>query len=226
MLSFLTIMGLYEYDSTIFDNLVIPDGIVREDLINSICLDTDELEVIYPSVASMKLAIGIWSKKELPVWNKMYATTKLEYNPLWNTDRTEENTTTETRNLRSTGDQIRDLTSGSNGSSSSTNSGSDTTTTNVSGFNGSGDTEKDRVVNSLGSSNTGTSENNVRDTGSITNDATDTGTIETVLRNRTYGSIGVMTSQVMIKLEREVDEFNIIEYIVNSFKQRFCIGVY
>lgn len=43
---------------------------------------------------------------------------------------------------------------------------------------------------------------------------------------RTHGNIGVTTSQQMIEAERKVSEFNIIDYITDSFKRRFCLIVY
>ena len=43
---------------------------------------------------------------------------------------------------------------------------------------------------------------------------------------RETGNIGVTTTQQMIMEEREVDKFHIDDYIVNSFKRRFCLLVY
>lgn len=43
---------------------------------------------------------------------------------------------------------------------------------------------------------------------------------------RAYGNIGVTTTQTLIKEEREIAEFNIIEYIVNDLINHFCLLVY
>lgn len=40
------------------------------------------------------------------------------------------------------------------------------------------------------------------------------------------GNIGVTTTQSMINEQREVVKFNIYDYIIEEFKQRFCIMVY
>lgn len=48
---------------------------------------------------------------------------------------------------------------------------------------------------------------------------------ELVTERRT-GNIGVTASQDLIKKEREVADFSIIEYITQSFKERFCLLVY
>ena len=48
---------------------------------------------------------------------------------------------------------------------------------------------------------------------------------EQVSERRT-GNIGVTSSQSLVLSEREVAEFSIIEYITQSFKERFCLLVY
>ena len=58
----------------------------------------------------------------------------------------------------------------------------------------------------------------------IDHDSTDTGTI--TREREEHGNIGVTTTQQMIKEEREVDQFNMYDYIVRSFKERFCLVVY
>lgn len=48
---------------------------------------------------------------------------------------------------------------------------------------------------------------------------------ETITENRT-GNIGVTATQDLIKKEREIADFSIIEFITKSFKERFCVLVY
>lgn len=43
---------------------------------------------------------------------------------------------------------------------------------------------------------------------------------------RMWGNIGVTTTQQMIEEERRVSEFNITNYIIESFKRRFCLLIY
>ena len=92
---FLSIMGMYEYDNSLFDGLDVPTYtdknntvhvVNKTDVINSILLNCAELEVIYPKFDIMKLAIGVWSASEQDTWRKMFATQMVEYNPLWNVD--------------------------------------------------------------------------------------------------------------------------------------------
>ena len=92
---FLSIMGMYEYDNSLFNGLDVPtytdkNGVVhvvsKTDVINNILLNCAELEVLYPNFDIMKLAIGVWSASEQDTWRKMFATQMAEYNPLWNVD--------------------------------------------------------------------------------------------------------------------------------------------
>lgn len=48
---------------------------------------------------------------------------------------------------------------------------------------------------------------------------------ETINENRT-GNIGVTATQDLLKKEREIADFSIVEYITQSFKERFCLLVY
>ena len=41
-----------------------------------------------------------------------------------------------------------------------------------------------------------------------------------------YGNIGVMSTQDMIKQQRDVVEFNINQRIIDDFKKRFCLMIY
>lgn len=55
---------------------------------------------------------------------------------------------------------------------------------------------------------------------------TDEGTIENEFETQEYGNIGVTMSQALIEAERNLVKFNIYDYIINDFKNRFCILTY
>lgn len=169
-MAWLSITGMYAYDNTLFDNMVLPDGVDKNVLIFNLLSDTAEFEVLYPDIPFMKEMLKMWSAKELPIWERMYKTTTLEYNPLENYDRIEEWTDDNTGNAIS----------------------------RVAAFN---------------------------ESELIPSGASDTVTLGKH-NGRTHGNIGVTTSQQMIEAERRVSEFNIIDYITDSFKRRFCLMVY
>lgn len=203
----LSIMGMYEYDNTIFDGLELPtytdpDNVVhtidRTKLINNILLNCAELEVIYPDFNIMKLAIGVWSTSEFDSWKKLYASQMVTYNPIWNVDAN----IVETNN--------RDIDRTSTGSDNRTVNLTDTHS--VKGWNENAWTAANK------DDHTGTDKTALSNTENIDDDATRT--------ERRTGNIGVTATQDLIKKERDIAEFSIINYITMSFKKRFCLLVY
>jgi len=226
----MSVNGLYQYNENLFDELVLPEGTDRETVINNILLDSIELETYITDPDALKTAIGYWSRAQLPVWQHLKETTEYEYNPIWNKDG--EVTETETRNLAGskTNTQTRNLagTSGDTETRNLSGSGDTTTENGVNAFNGSGYADRDQSITNASTTDTGTVQHSgsTSDTGTVqdSGQSTDTGTIS---RSRIEkGNIGVTTTQQMIKEEREIAEFNLVNYIVRSFIERFCLLVY
>ena len=86
----MTLIGMYNYDNTLFANLTMPEGINKNDVINSLLLQGGEFEVLYPRPDFMKYAIGAWSVK----WERTFAEwlrgTQASFNPIHNYDRIED----------------------------------------------------------------------------------------------------------------------------------------
>ena len=111
-------LGLYRWDNTIFDLMQIPSALDKPTLIDNLLTETAELEVLYPNPVVFKNLVGVWSAKQLDIWNRLYATTQYEYNPIENYNRYE--------------------TGSEDGAGSTTHSGTDTTadTTTYGGTDG------------------------------------------------------------------------------------------
>lgn len=125
----MSVLGLYQWDDTIFDNLVIPSDLDATIVTDNILAECAELEVLYPNPTVFKALVGVWSRKENPVWEKLWATTQYEYNPIENYNRyTDESI--DTSRLNTTGGS--DSRSGTQGN---TFGGSDTTATTNTGSN-------------------------------------------------------------------------------------------
>lgn len=197
----LSILGLYNYDNTIFDNLVTPFE-DNGNLIQNILMECAELEILYPDANFMKFAIGVWSQKQLPIWNKLYNTEKVEYNPLENANRTEETNDTSV---------INESNSGNN---KSTLDGVNTSTRQVFPFDGN--ISEAQYIDDIRPHEE--RDNNYSDNREGQNTFTSVKTIK--------GSIGVVTPQEMIAQERNVSNFSTVNYIIDQFKQRFCIMMY
>lgn len=224
------LITIYNYDDTIFDLLQLPKAMNKDDFINNLLLETAELELLYSKPDFLKFAIGAWSKKELDIWEKLEATLHYDYDPIYNTDRTE----TEIIKEDKTG------TKEVNGSSSDTSNATSSNTVNYNKNDNSTNTNSvsaydsdtlkvsDSSTNEFTSTDTNSSENTSSSTGESTLNQseknTDTGTIQR--EHRIYGNVGVTTTQSMIEEERKVVQFCIDDYIINSFKRKFCILVY
>lgn len=153
----LSILGLYQYDNTVFDLMQFPENFSTAEqntVKNSILAECAELEILYPSSVVMKNMIGVWSAKELPYWDRVYSASKLQYDPIENYHRTETETTEDDRteehsgtdSARKTGtvENVTDETSketnsgtdrqSMESSGTETHSGNDTVTTSITGF--------------------------------------------------------------------------------------------
>lgn len=203
----MSILGLYNYDNTLFSTMQVPEGVDRDNiLVPNLLAELAELEVLYTDPDIMKTLINVWSRKQLPVWNKLQATVNLEYNPIYNKDGYyEETESTERENSNRTTDSL---------TAAVTDAG--TNLNQVSAFNSNTfeNREKDTLNNTRNETQTNTGTSSGTESGEVT-------------RSRhEYGNIGVTTTQQMINEEREVVKFNMVNYIIEDFKQRFCILVY
>lgn len=146
MRSTLSILGLYNFRTDIFDNMNLPTGVELDTVRNSILLECAELEVIYPDPDVMKMSIGLWSSIHVGIWEKLNNTTKFEYDPISNYDRNEEWKDTQETNGQSNSTNKAYVV----GFNETTPAQSDETTS-VGGFNGSGEnTRKGRAWGNIG----------------------------------------------------------------------------
>lgn len=161
----LSIMGLYNNDPTVLDLMVFPEGFTANQIKttkDNILIECAELEFLYPNPTVAKTIIGVWSAKEKPYWDRVYAAAQAEYNPIENYRRNETETIEDGRTEQHSGNDVNtasgtdtdartgtetlnrtgtdsntasgsDTQSGSS-NSSDTNSGTDTVTNKITGF--------------------------------------------------------------------------------------------
>lgn len=124
-MAMLTIMGMYNFDNTIFDSMYLPTGVDRMKMIQNIILETAELETVYPAPSFFKSAVGLWSNCQAFTWDRIYSASQLEYDPIENYNRYESETTGSNK-TRSGSDE-----GSSKNSLSRTGSGNDSTVTDA-----------------------------------------------------------------------------------------------
>lgn len=216
------LIGMYNYDNTVLDLMMVPDELDRQTLIDNLLMESAEMELLYNNVGFLKQAIGSWSKKNIDIWNRLYDTTQYEYNPIWNKDG--HIVDTETRDLAGTNYHTDNLDRTDNLEDKETRDLDDTALNSVYGFNASTEAPADKVHTDYDGtdtfSHTGTQDidrtydENTTDTGTVTHEITE------------QGNIGVTSTQSLIKEQRDVVAFNVMDVIIKDFIQRFCLGVY
>lgn len=191
-------MLFYHWDNSLFDDMEIPAGVDKNLVVSAILEETSDFPVLITDLETLRFAITQWSKHRVDIWKHFLETTRYEYNPIENYDRTETEDTTSNKDDTMT--------------SSTTRTGADTDTESVSAFNAAGLTDHTKSTTSYGSGSSGT----------------DTVKAEDKFKRtlKVHGNIGVTSSQDMIKQEREITDFDIIDIIVSEYKKKFCIVIY
>lgn len=195
----LSVLGLYNWDSSIFDGFSLPDTVDAETLRNLIFSETAELEVLYSEPTIFNIILRSWSKSRLNDWKRVESALNAEYSPIENYDRTETHNDVYTRNLTEKGNNIFSETHAETGKKAAFNS--------------------DSLVDTDGTS--GNSSTNDSNTGEYT------GGDNRNINIRAHGNIGVTTNQQMIEAEIAMrHNHNLYNIILNDFITKFCLGVY
>lgn len=204
----LSILGMYRYDPTIFDNMVVPYGVDKENLVAEILFETAELEVLIPDSNLFKSMVGIWSNVRMKSWQDMMnVLTVRGYDPFINLDRTE----TETRNLRGTANNTRSF------NEQNENTPDLTTTDQIQSYDSGTWQDRQKKINS--GTETAKHTGSIGDNGSTS----DSGTIT----RRTIGDSAMYTKQNIIEQEMKIrEQYDIYQIIIEEFKKEFCLLIY
>lgn len=76
----------------LFRDFAVPVGMDRELAIHIIMREHGRAPLYRPDPYWMVDSIKYWCMESMPIWEKLYSTTLLKYNPIWNTDVTERTT--------------------------------------------------------------------------------------------------------------------------------------
>lgn len=136
----MTLYGMYKYDPTLFDGVILPDGMDKTIMVNQIIRQSGDLFPYYQVPPEVKTAIAEWFTRRKDNFAKLWQGFTAEYNPIENYDRHEDST--ETPNITHT----------------LTNTGKDSSTNeaDVQGYNATDYTPNSRSISSGTSSTNGT----------------------------------------------------------------------
>lgn len=234
----MSVLGMYNFNNNLFSQMQYPSQFTEDDkttVIGNILGECAELEALFTDFGTFQTMIGLWSKLNLPVWERIYNASLLEYNPIENYNRTEIETITDDKTETHSGNDTN-RTSGTDstlttGSSTETNSGTDSETNKQTAYPSNNQYVHDiselshgHVLGTISSGNNSTTYGKqdtythgevIEHEGDITRE------------NNTSGNIGITTSQQMLTQETELaPKLNVMKMIVDSFKSRFCLLVY
>lgn len=230
----MTLYGMLQYDPSIFDGVILPDGIdpniVKDDIIEK-CGDLYPYYQVPPRV---KLAITRFFAEYYHNFEMMYLALTNEYNPIENTDWSEKSQ--RKVNSKDNGTDNRVIEGGVTNTTSNTTDfesnpasyAESTVYTNA--YNEGVGTERDRTKTQQGgkdTSKTTASGSDITANSSSdvlnynkNNDTTDDFEI------RRHGNIGVQTTSQIITMELQMRRTNLYNTIVELFEDRICVQVY
>ena len=233
----ITLIGMENYlnpDHSVFEQMQLPEGIDKDTLIGSIILRCNEFELLYSDPDFMIAAVDVWSRKNYWTFDKWVKAINIEYDPLYNYDRTERSTDTHEGDYEKKG---KDKNSGSD-----TRTNDLTMTNDLKTENDTTVTHKEKAYNdsSFVPTTEDVTDGEIKDTGTVKNtgtmtdaygrifDSNETGKdkYKDIHESRMFGNIGVTTSQQMLQSELDIARWNMYEHIADLFCSEFCIMVY
>lgn len=240
----LTLNGMYQYDNTLFDGMILPEDYDRDALFAEIMARSGQLYPYHQVPTVLKSNIRLWFARNYLNFDRTIEALTADYNPIENYDRNELSTKTPNLTDKSTLSG-KDSTQASGTDSTVreyddyketvTYSGDDTRETQVSAFDSSAYQPSEKVTDSRTNR-----EDEKEISGSYSDDLTHGrkdettyGKVDTVTHtgtegysSRIHGNIGVTTSQQMIESELELRKYDIYSDIAARFEREFIVQVY
>ena len=217
---FVSIISLYNWDNTLFDDIeqylpttvtdptisIEPVPIDLETLIGNIMFACGELSIIYNSPVTLKFYMKLWAKKNAGVWQKLFDTLFYNYDPLFARVREYHLTRSNTLNRTTTDSEAEDNTVNTSqndesmqnvtGNDSNLNESSNTRTLNTTETTSSSEsgtqTNYKQAYNDIGS--TWSSDTKTETSDGISGTRADTGTIGDVGRVEDTGQHSELTT--------------------------------
>lgn len=203
--------NIIQYNPDWFELAVLPSGIDKQTLKETIIFRCGLLTPIYGEPGLFEKFVGHWFAKQYNNIERLISLYAAEYDPLRNYDRTEEYDGTDTDRLQHGKVTTNNLSEG--------HTGTDQTERQTSAMNEityQPDNHEDLIHGET-----------ITNTGTVTDSGTDVTTKTINHDNHIYGNIGVTTSQQMWIQENELlRDHNIYNEIAILFENEMMLGVY
>lgn len=223
----MTLWGIEHFlnslNQSVFDNLVLPDGMTKETLTDNILLNGGEFSVVYSDAEFLKEAIGKWSTKNADTFAKWFEVWNKEYNPLYNFDRMEITSDSENEIHKNLGMKI--ATDSSNKTLGNVTKVNGSNENKVSAFDANDYQPKDKSISESDNLARGT-----ENTLSRNKNADDESRINTRgvrHKGHLFGNIGVTQTTELLTNENEFRKnYNPYQLITDLFVVDFLIPIY
>lgn len=210
----ITLWGFYQYESTLFDDIRLPELCDRDTLINTIMYEHGMQFPYAQSPEWLKLAITNYFNRMYLQFDRMFKALAIDYEPLENYRRTEQ--AVRTPDLMYTDKGSIEQEKGT----SVSDSGLDVNEHTKSAYDTNTYQAEYKDTTTYGKVTTGSG----KDTD--TRNLTQTETGKEVNDLLAYGNIGVTTSQQMLKEELVIRHFDIYKEIASLFEDEFLSRIY
>lgn len=223
----LTLIGLYNYDPSLFDGLSLPADYDKQTFIDSLLLEHGEKCVLYADPAFMKFSIGAWGRKWSLELERIAQALKAEYDPIYNYDRFEEYEDNEGRKYTSKvegGHKAKDTPS----YNTVRDTNEDATIEHTVSADNSSSYAPDWKETQNGGKTTETTSGTTQDLAETSNSNTE----DEEKKNFThkahlYGNIGVTTSaQMVTEVVAQRFKYNLYGTATRLFANELLIGIY
>lgn len=239
----LTLIGLYNFDPTLFDSLELPAEYDKQTFVDSLLIEHGEKCILYSNPDFMKYSIGAWGRKWALELERIAQALKAEYDPIYNYDRFEEYTDNEGRKLTSTTNAGHKATDSPNYSDTQTNDYDIVTEQNTNGdvehktsaYNSSSYEPEWKETRNDGKTtvaNDGTIKHAIsgktQDLAETSNSKTDDAETRNFSHKaHLYGNIGVTTSaQMVTEIVQQRFKYNLYGTAARLFANELLIGIY
>lgn len=223
MLSKLTLIGIHNYTKgAIWDDVLLPEGIDREILINEILKQSGEFCVLYPDADFLKVQISHFFKKwyhNFERWIKAY---NFDYEALYNLD--VKSTITEEGENYENGSKTSNDSRNVTGSNSGNSTGNNENIHQKAAYDATGFQNTERDSGSTSMATSANSSETIVGSGSEVSSGNSNHKIVTEEYRR--GNQGITQSQEMLLSEYNAWRFNIYNQIADIFVSEFCVTVY
>ena len=223
----LTLIGLYNFDSSLFDSLTLPEDFDKQTFIDSLLIEHGEKCVLYSNPDFMKYSIGAWGRKWALELERIAQALKAEYDPIYNYDRHEEYTDNEGRKLTSTTNAGHKATDSPDFDVIRETNDNAVTENQTSAYNSSSYQPESKTIVD-GGKETATTKGKTQNLAETSNSKTDDAETRNFSHKaHLYGNIGVTTSAAMVsEVVQQRFKYNLYGTAARLFANELLIGIY